>query len=325
MWTREQLQAAAAGAGYPTESFEKVAKLLQVLEGLRAHPFLAQRMALKGGTALNLFEFDVPRLSVDIDLNYVGAADRETMLLERPRVELALEQVFGRAGLTIKRVPGEHAGGKWRLSYTTALGRPGNLEVDVNFLLRTPLWPAQLRDSRTLGGTSAKNILVLDACELAAGKLAALVARSASRDLFDARELLRHMTLDRRRLRLGFVVYGGLNREDWRRVSVESVATTAADVDRQLVPMLRADIRPAKYQLAAWTEALIQETRSLLAAVLPLTAAEGEFLARLNGQGLIEPRLLTDDALEQATIAAHPGLLWKAHNVRAHLPDGTAS
>jgi hypothetical protein len=37
-------------------------------------------MVLKGGTALNLFVLDVPRLSVDIDLNYIGAADRETML-----------------------------------------------------------------------------------------------------------------------------------------------------------------------------------------------------------------------------------------------------
>jgi hypothetical protein len=41
-------------------------------------------MALKGGTALNLFHFDVPRLSVDIDLNYVGAIERDTMLAENP-------------------------------------------------------------------------------------------------------------------------------------------------------------------------------------------------------------------------------------------------
>jgi Nucleotidyl transferase AbiEii toxin, Type IV TA system len=52
-------------------------------------------MALKGGTALNLFVLDFPRLTVDIDLNYIGASDRATMLSERPRVEQALEQVFG--------------------------------------------------------------------------------------------------------------------------------------------------------------------------------------------------------------------------------------
>jgi len=41
----------------------------------------------KGGTALNLFIFDVPRLSVDIDVNYIGAPDLDTMQKERPHVE----------------------------------------------------------------------------------------------------------------------------------------------------------------------------------------------------------------------------------------------
>jgi predicted nucleotidyltransferase component of viral defense system len=155
MLSREQLQRAAAGAGYPVESYEKVHALVQVLNGLRAHPFLGSRLALKGGTALNLFVLDLPRLSVDIDLNYVGAADRTTTVAERPRVEQALEQFFGRAGLSVKRAPTEHAGGKWRLSYTTALGRPGSIEVDVNFMLRTPLWPTGSRDSHPIGGQEA--------------------------------------------------------------------------------------------------------------------------------------------------------------------------
>ncbi len=145
---------------------------------------------------------------MDIDLNYVGATDRTTMMAERPRVEQALVQVFGRAGLTVKRAPTEHAGGKWRLSYSTSLGRSGSIEVDVNFMLRMPLWPPAPRDSRSVGSRAALRILLLDDHELAAGKLAALVARSASRDIFDARELLRPGTLDVRKLRLGGVVQG---------------------------------------------------------------------------------------------------------------------
>lgn len=319
MLSREQLQRAAADAGYSVESYEKVYTLVQVLEGLRAHPFLATRVALKGGTALNLFILDLPRLSVDIDLNYVGAADRPTMMAERPRVEQALEQVFGRTGLTVKRAPTEHAGGKWRLSYTTALGRPGSIEVDLNFMLRTPLWSPTRRDSHPIGGQAAQRIPLLDDHELAAGKLAALVARSASRDVFDARELLRLGTLDVRKLRLGFVVYGGINREDWRNITVDNVTTTAADVDAQLVPMLRNDVRPAKADVETWTATLVNETRSLMGAVLPLEEHEREFLERLNGAGDIVPALLTDDVALQGIIAQHPGLLWKAQNVKKHV------
>ena len=113
---------------------------MSLLDGLNAHPFLKPRIALKGGTALNLFVFDVPRLSVDIDLNYIGAAARETMLDERPKVEQAVRAVCSRDGLPIKRMPSEHAGGKWRLAYTRSTGDSGNLELDVNFMLRVPLW-----------------------------------------------------------------------------------------------------------------------------------------------------------------------------------------
>jgi predicted nucleotidyltransferase component of viral defense system len=213
-------------------------------------------MALKGGTALNLFVLGLPRLSVDIDLNHVGCSDRATMLAERPRVDQALQQVAGRMGLTVKRAPTEHAGGKWRLTYATALGRQGSVELDVNFMLRTPLWPATPRDSHPIGGDKATQVLVVDEHELAAGKLAALVARSASRDVFDARELLQRPGLDRTRLRLGFVVYGGMNRVDWRTITVESIHTTANDVDTQLVPMLRTDVRPAKSETNTWTRSL---------------------------------------------------------------------
>lgn len=74
MRSLDQLQRAAADTGFPADGLEKVLHLLQLLDALRAHPYLKTRLALKGGTALNLFEFDVPRLSVDIDLNYVGEA-----------------------------------------------------------------------------------------------------------------------------------------------------------------------------------------------------------------------------------------------------------
>ncbi len=319
MLSRDQLQRGAADGGFQMEPYEKVRMLVELLESIRGHPFLGRRMVLKGGTALNLFFLDFPRLSVDIDLNYIGASDRATMLSERPRIEQALEQVFGRLGLNIKRAPNEHAGGKWRLSYASALGKPGTLEVDVNFMLRTPLWPPAPRDSHSVGGLTATQVLVLDEHELAAGKLAALVARSASRDLFDACALLRRCTLDPTKLRLAFVVYGGANREDWRSASIERVTTTAADVDAQLVPMLRKDVRPQKHEIATWTDALIREARNLLSAVLPLMDQEREFLERLNGKGEIIPELLTNDPFMQERIRSHPGVNWKALNVKRRL------
>ncbi|MEZ4325365.1 MAG: nucleotidyl transferase AbiEii/AbiGii toxin family protein [Polyangiales bacterium] len=318
MLTREQLQRAASDTGFPIDSLEKVSMLVRLLNLMAGHPFLGPRVALKGGTALNLFVFDLPRLSVDVDVNYIGGADRETMMAERTKLDTALAQVASRLGLSVKRAPGEHAGGKWRLSYTSALGRPAIIEVDVNYMLRVPLWDAAPCDSKPFLGDRVTRLNLLDHHELAAGKLAALLARGASRDLFDARELLARDTFDRDKLRLAFVVYGGINRVDWRTVSASEVTTTASDVKRLLLPMLRQDIRPADQEVERWTSSLVDETRVLLGAVLPLLAHEARFLERLNGHGVIEAALLTSDSELQRRIEANPGLKWKALNVKKH-------
>jgi predicted nucleotidyltransferase component of viral defense system len=316
--TEAELIREAAAMGFRTEVLEKVIRLLELTDTLPRHPFLRTRIALKGGTALNLFVFDLPRLSVDIDLNYVGTADRETMLADRPKLEQAIEAVCGRLGIQVKRVPSDHAGGKWRLSYATVTGRTGTMELDLNFMLRTPLWPQTAADSGSVATIAATGVPVLDAHELAAGKLAALFSRGASRDLFDVRELLRRGGLDRMKLRLGFAVYGGINRRDWREVSLNDVQADPKEVNRLLLPLLRSNIAPERSLIQRWTEQLVADCRDLLSIVLPFDRHEREFLDRLNDRGDIVAELITDDARLQKVIREHPALLWKTHNVRKH-------
>ena len=142
--TARDLVREAAATGFPAETLEKVIRILGLLNALWSHPYLRPRVALKGGTAINLFVFNVPRLSVDIDLNYIGAVDRDTMVAERPKVEQAVEAVCSREGLDVRHVPSGHAGGKWRLRYASTTGQGGNLEVDLNFILRLPLLPREI-------------------------------------------------------------------------------------------------------------------------------------------------------------------------------------
>jgi len=305
-------------SGYPQDVVEKVRRLLQFLDALRSHPFLEKRLALKGGTALNLFLWDVPRLSVDLDLNYVGPPDRDSMLIERPLINQAIEAVCSRQGIGVRHTPTEHAGGKWRLSYTDGSGRSGTLEVDMNFLDRVRLWPAQERNSRIVDGIQAHEVLVLDSHELAAGKLAALLARSASRDLYDAQRLLADESLEPSKLRFAFVVYGGMNRKDWREVTTSDAKVSPRDIESRLLPVLRRDVAPPRDQIGAWGRQLVEEVRDRLSVVLPLTSSEREFLDALNDRGEIRPELLSADAVVQQLLLSHPGLQWKRLNVRRH-------
>ena len=183
IFSASELLPLAGSTGYKADIIEKVLHLLRLLNALNTHPYLKEKWVLKGGTALNLFNQNLPRLSVDIDLNYIGALDREYMLAEKPKFEAAVQAVCSREGFNIRRVPDDHAGGKWRLNYQSYTGRSGNLEIDLNYMFRQPLWKSKPSDSYRLGSYKATNIPMLNIHEIAAGKLAALLSRGQARDL----------------------------------------------------------------------------------------------------------------------------------------------
>ncbi len=313
----EQLQAVSDSTGFRPEMVEKVIHLMNLLNKIRSHPFLKNRIVLKGGTALNLFVFDLPRLSIDIDLNYVGGIDREKMLFERPGVESAMRQVFSREDFTVKRMPDEHAGGKWRLAYQGAAGR-GNLEVDLNFMFREPLWNVVVADSKALGGYKALNIPILDIHELAAGKLSALFSRRQARDLFDSYQLLDRSDLDPTRLRVAFVVYGALNRKDWRTITLGDIAFDPAELQRMLKPVLNKSTFPLGKKSTRFARRLVDECREKLGMVFPFSDPENEFLENVLSKGKIIPKLLTTDKELQMRIRRNPMLNWKTLHVRKH-------
>ncbi|MGM0760659.1 MAG: nucleotidyl transferase AbiEii/AbiGii toxin family protein, partial [Thermodesulfobacteriota bacterium] len=233
-------------------------------------------------------------------------------------IEQAIQAVFSREGFTTKKVPTEHAGGKWRLSYQSFSGQSSNLEVDVNFMFRQPLWDIRHNDAHHLGEYSASNIPVLDIHELFAGKLAALFARMQARDLFDCYQMFKLETLDIYRLRLAFVIYGGMNRKDWRSISTDDLDFEAEELAKQLIPTLHRQFRRDQNKAAEYGASLMQECKQGLFKVLPFTDVESQFLDLLLEHGKIDASLLTPDKTLQEHIQCQPLLQWKALNVRHH-------
>ena len=92
--SKERLVTVAMETGFRPEILEKVIRLIDLLNIIFTDDYLTARLVLKGGTALNLFYFAFPRLSVDIDLNYIGALDRQTMLNEKPILLAHMEKLI---------------------------------------------------------------------------------------------------------------------------------------------------------------------------------------------------------------------------------------
>jgi predicted nucleotidyltransferase component of viral defense system len=151
---------------------------------LRAIPEIAREemFALKGGTAINLFVRDLPRLSVDIDLVYLPVADRESSL---QAVKDGLDRIATRL---------EHGG---RMSVERRLLPDGKrlivnsegvlIKIEVSPVLRGTVFAPSLRSVSAAVEERfgfAEMQLVSDA-DLYAGKIAAALDRQHPRDLFD--------------------------------------------------------------------------------------------------------------------------------------------
>ena len=103
--SNERLVELADQTGFRFDMLEKAIQLLGLLEALQNHPTLKGKLALKGGTALNVFYLDIPRLSVDIDLNHFGASSREDMLAVPERLFRSMLSRIHRPGRACARAP----------------------------------------------------------------------------------------------------------------------------------------------------------------------------------------------------------------------------
>ena len=322
IFDRYELDALADELGFVTERVEQAVRLLDLLDAVSAHPELGDKLVLKGGTALNLFLFAAPRLSVDIDFNYIGAADPDGMRADRGPLEAALSDLCRSAGYELTQLNLEkpsaarHAGDKWELRYRNTLGSDDQIAIDLNYMHRVPLWQPLRRDSYALGRWRATNVPVVDDHELAAGKLHALGERAKARDLFDAALIPRIRGLDTGKLRTAFVVHGAMSNKDWRKVQAAVRNPHPGDLQANLLPMLPADSSLRNLSPDHCLELLKAEAAPTLSEVLPLTELERRFQDGVKGHGVIDAALLTSDQSLQERIEAQPGLAWQVVKVQ---------
>jgi len=228
--SRETLQDLAAERQLQPATLERVIRLIDILDAFGADALIGSRIALKGGTALNVFHSDLDRLSVDIDVNYVGATEKERMDADRPGLEDRIERLMESKGYAARRGPSEHAGGKWVYRYATALGGAGTIEIDINYLFRGPLYGVDRMSSVPIGSYRATNVPVLDIHEIVAGKMVALMTRHAARDLFDAHRIIAMPDLDWTKIKAATLMIGASAKSfDWRMASPEAIGCEVGD------------------------------------------------------------------------------------------------
>ena len=164
-------------------------EIVRLMLHIAPHVFRTPDFAMKGGTALNIFLHDMPRMSVDIDVAFTNHTVSRDEALKSIRQELqSLGERLEPLGLKATLVStGDSEDVKILVSRDTV-----SVKVEVNYNFRgTLLRPREARISESARRSFAVDFAIpsLAREELYGGKLVAALDRQHPRDFFDVREM----------------------------------------------------------------------------------------------------------------------------------------
>lgn len=294
--------------GFVRDTFEKVCRLADVLSFIESDNLLSESLALKGGTAINLTVFDLPRLSVDIDLDYSRNVQRETMLQEREQINSRIQKYMVASGYILSSKSKQyHALDSFVYEYINAGGMRDNLKIEINYMLRYHVFPTFRKTVRLPWNENDLTVLSVDTIEIFSAKVVALFNRSAARDLYDIFNLQKYRLFDesqedlfKKCIIFYFAIASETVPEHFDFDKIERIS--AQKIRTDLVPVLK------KAEHFNLSEAEKQVGEYLKGILLP----EGNLsFWTAFAQGEYKPELLFDDAEILASIERHPMALWK--------------
>lgn len=279
-----------------TQYYKQVQLLMSVL------PLVAEEkcFALKGGTAINLFIRNLPRLSVDIDLVYLPMDDRDTALAN---IKSALNRIADSILKTIQKTQVQKSF-ESRDDALRLIIKQDNVQIKIELspVLRGSVFPEKLREvaEAVEEQFGYVEVPVVSTPDLYAGKLCAALDRQHPRDLFDVKFLLENegLTDDIRKTFLVYLI-------SHNRTMSELLQPTRKDIgslyENEFISMAKIDV-PLK-ELETVREIMISDLNTAL------TDEERQFLLSFKS---LEPNW---SLLGLSNIEALPAVRWKMLNL----------
>jgi len=284
---------------------DQVRLLMRLIPAIAKEPVFA----LKGGSAINLFYRDMPRLSVDIDLTYVPVEDRATSLKTMDEVLDRIMATFSAANpdVHLQRI----AGGGNLDTRILAIRGAAHVKIETSPVMRgtvfSPEWKQVSDPVEDAFGYAAMPVLAFE--DLYAGKLHAALDRQHPRDLYDVKLLYENEGLTDDLFRV-FLIYVSASGRPMHELLSPTCAPLADLYGQEFVGMTRevvvlADLEAARSRLIA--DIADRLTSDVAAFLLSLHEAEPDF-------GLI--------GLSEAERL--PAVQWKLLNLRKLKADNLA-
>lgn len=304
----------AATSGFIRDNLEKVLRLVEILKFFHNHALLSQALVLKGGTAINLTVFNMPRLSVDIDLDFDSTCSRAEMLTQREAINDLIMRYMSSQGYSLKpSSKSPFSLDSWIFGYTNSSGNADNIKVEINYSNRCHAFsPVERPLSIDILGDATINTMA--PIELFASKINALVNRGAMRDLYDVNEMIDNNLFnqedEQNLLRRLFVFYhsvGATSKAESVNLHFTSMpkieSATYAQVRAQLIPVLR---RSDRFNF----EQAKRNVLDYLGHFLQFSEREHNFIAHFNCREY-RPEILFGPGEITDRVSNHPMAIWK--------------
>ena len=288
-------------------NLEKVLRLLDVLNFLFQKSEFKDKLVLKGGTAINLVFTKLKRLSVDIDLDYQGSLDKEIASQDREKLLKELDDFMISQGYEVNR----NNRSSFILSskdyrYTNAFGNVDYIYVEINFIDRIHLLPAEKHIINYFN--KEVTLLVPSKEELFGMKISALLNRTKPRDLYDSLFIMNNAdSFDINLLKKCALFYLSLDCEFDINSIIHNISNISFySIKTELYPVISMN---EKFDLEKCKAELI----GFLNKVFDLTKAEIDYLEEFS-KGNFKPNLLFDKEISDRA-SQHPMAKWRILNI----------
>jgi predicted nucleotidyltransferase component of viral defense system len=311
-YNKQTLSKQAQELGFIRDTFEKMMRLTEMLGFISKDPLLSKLLALKGGTAINLVIFNLPRLSVDIDLDYSMNNSRDEMMKDREEITRVIRRYMASEDYDLSgKSKNTHSLDSFVCSYTNSGGTRDAIKIEVNYSLRCHVMPFVSMQIETLGIFTETTVLSVAPMEIFAGKINALLSRAAARDLYDMNNIVKFGLFDESEssmLRKCALFYLAISSDE---------APDSFDMNRiygLTNHIIRTDLRPVLRKKDSFDlQSAQKDVADYLTQLLSVNDSERRYLdAFRNGE--YKPELLFEDEDIVQRIRNHPMALWEMIN-----------
>jgi len=295
--------------GFNRDTLEKVTRLHDILRFMNTMPLLKKNLALKGGTAINFTMLDLPRLSVDIDLDFVNNCKKEEMLNQRKAINDAIHKYMVREGYELSpKSKSPHSLDSFVYRYIGVSGNYDNIKIEINYSLRAHIDQTEHVQATHSLFTNDFKIHRLSIIEVFASKINALMTRAAPRDLYDVYNMIKYNLIKdefQNHLRKSIILYYVLNTKNADKAfNIETIdSINERMVKRELMPVIS---KGDSFNLEEAQNAV----KKYILKILAFTEDEEKFIDFFNNNQF-EPSLLFDDLQVLKRIENHPMALWR--------------